>query len=92
MSKNKIVLIIGILLLLIPLTGFPSSWKSFMHIAFGLILIALSFSNSLKRRSAGRKSVRTKKETSTPVSLAKEAKGQTSIEAVQKETSNMASQ
>lgn len=71
MSKNRIVFLIGLLLLLIPFTGFPSVWKSFFHIIFGLVLVGLSFSASLKRRGrlGGQKSrVRQARQYNTTVS------------------------
>ena len=53
MSKNRLVFIVGILLLLIPLMGFPRNWENFFHIVFGVILVALSFSVSIKQREKG---------------------------------------
>lgn len=50
-SKNRIVLIIGVILVLIPLLGFTTSWKHFFFIVSGAILILMSFSNSISRRS-----------------------------------------
>jgi hypothetical protein len=50
MSKNRIVLIVGALLLLIPLMGFPRTWENFFHIIFGISLVGLSFSVSLRQR------------------------------------------
>jgi hypothetical protein len=51
MSKNRIVLTIGILLIILPFLGFPSRYENFFVIILGLGLIVLSVSNSIKRRS-----------------------------------------
>ncbi len=50
MSKNRIVFIVGIILVLIQHLGFPSKWKTFFLTISGLVLISLSLSNSVKRR------------------------------------------
>jgi len=52
MSKNNIILYIGVALFLIPFLGFPSNWENFINIAFGVILVGLSFSIAIKRRSS----------------------------------------
>lgn len=53
MSKNNIILFIGVVLFLMPLfLGFPSNWENFINITFGIILIGLSFSVAIKRRSS----------------------------------------
>ena len=66
MSKNNIVFLIGLLLFLMPvLFGFPPRWKDFIDIVFGLILIILSFSVAIKRRSSIRKSRRNRKSLNT---------------------------
>ncbi len=67
MSKNSTILAIGIIQLIMPLLGFPSTWRSFFSVVFGIILIVLSFSVAIKRRSSVRKSVRRKKEASSPI-------------------------
>lgn len=60
MSKNKLVFSIGLILLVMPLLGFPPLWKNFFSIIFGLTLIALSFSVAAKRRASARKTRRTR--------------------------------
>ncbi len=50
MSKNRIILTIGVILVLNPFLGFPSSWETVLYILFGFILVILSFFVSIKRR------------------------------------------
>lgn len=42
-SKNRLILILGVLVALMPFSGFPASWKNFFYIAFGLIISTFSF-------------------------------------------------
>lgn len=67
MSKNTAILGIGIIFLLMPFLGFPTTWKNFFDVIFGVTLIALSFSVAIKRRSSVKKSVRRKKEGLNPM-------------------------
>ncbi len=53
MSKNRIILAVGIVLVLNPLVGgFPSGGENAIYLILGLVLIFLSFSVSIKRRTA----------------------------------------
>ncbi len=67
MSKNTAILGIGVIFLLMPFLGFPTTWKNFFDVVFGVSLIALSFSVAIKRRSSVKKSVRRKKEGMNPM-------------------------
>jgi hypothetical protein len=51
MSRNKIKLLIGILLVLMPFLGFPSAWKTFFYVMFGAILITMAIVGHVRRRS-----------------------------------------
>ena len=42
--KTKIVFALGVLLILLPFTGFPESWKSFFDVIFGLALGFVGYS------------------------------------------------
>lgn len=42
-SKNRLILILGILVALMPFSGFPAVWKNFFYIIFGLTIAVLSF-------------------------------------------------
>jgi hypothetical protein len=64
MSKNRIVLTLGAILILIPFLGFPSRWENFFSVLFGLILVFLALSVSIKRRATAFKVGRTKKDSS----------------------------
>jgi len=68
MSKNNIIFIIGVILFLMPLfLGFPSNWENFINIAFGIILIGLSLSVAIKRRSSIPKGRRRRKTDVAPM-------------------------
>ncbi len=51
MSRNKIVLLIGILVFIMPFLGFPSSWKTIFYVIFGGILIIIAAIGHVRRRS-----------------------------------------
>jgi len=51
MSRNKLILLIGILLVLMPFLGFPSAWKTFFYMGFGIILIIVAIVGHVRRRS-----------------------------------------
>jgi len=52
MNKHTSLLLIGILLILIPLSGFPSTWRSFFTICGGLAIVVIGL--SLYREKHGR--------------------------------------
>ena len=54
MSREVIVFILGILLLLVPQLGIPDSWKLYFYIVAGVILIVVGYS---LRRSAYLRSI-----------------------------------
>jgi hypothetical protein len=39
LTQEKIIVIAGVLLMLIPFTGFPRDWKSIITAAIGLIIV-----------------------------------------------------
>lgn len=45
------MLLIGILLLMMPFLGFPSSWKTVFYIVVGFILIIMAVLGHIRRRS-----------------------------------------
>ena len=55
MTKNRIVLAIGIILFLMPLLGFTTYQKNFFLLVCGATLVGLSFSTSLKKRKSFQK-------------------------------------
>lgn len=66
MSKNKIVFSIGLILVIMPILGFPVLWKTFLSVILGLSLIFLSFSVAAKRRASARRIKRIKDTGFTP--------------------------
>lgn len=51
MSRNKTMLLIGILVAIMPFLGFPSSWKTLFYVLFGVILIIAATVGHVRRRS-----------------------------------------
>lgn len=50
LTKNRILLILGVWIALIPFLGFPSSYKSFFIIASGLFVVLLAFLHAREKR------------------------------------------
>ncbi len=42
MSKSKVIIILGVLVALLPLVGFPRSWEAFFQILAGLSIVLIS--------------------------------------------------
>ncbi|MEX2013437.1 MAG: hypothetical protein WD897_00780 [Parcubacteria group bacterium] len=42
MPKNRIIIVLGLLIALLPLLGFPRIWESFFQIVTGLSIVLLS--------------------------------------------------
>lgn len=42
MPKNRIILLLGLLIALLPAVGFPRLWESFFQVATGLSIILVS--------------------------------------------------
>ena len=66
MSKNRIVLTVGCILILMPFLGFPSRWENFFSVVSGLILVYLALHISVQRRAIAFKAGRAKKDSSAP--------------------------
>ncbi len=49
MKTNRIIFVIGVLIFLVPFTGFPGSWEDVFLIISGLIIMALSSLNLWQR-------------------------------------------
>lgn len=69
LTKNRILLILGAWIALIPFLGFPSSYKSFFIIASGLFVVLLAFLHAREKRHIQRSlfEMSSKKETVTDV-------------------------
>lgn len=50
MPKNKIIIVLGILVALFPLLGFPRAWESFSQVFIGLVIVLLSVWSSIDKR------------------------------------------
>lgn len=42
MPKNRIIIVLGVLIALQPFLGFPRSWESFFQILIGFLIVLLS--------------------------------------------------
>ena len=50
MPKNKIIVLLGLLIALLPLLGFPRLWESFFQITTGFSIVLLSIWTSIDKR------------------------------------------
>jgi len=50
MPKNRIIIILGLLIALEPLLGFPHFWESFFQVVAGLSIILISIWASIDKR------------------------------------------
>jgi hypothetical protein len=55
MLKNNKTFYLGLFIFLIPFLGLPSSWRTFLVIVSGLLLVAMSVKLSLPGRSVPRR-------------------------------------
>jgi len=51
MSRNKLNLILGIIIAAMPFLGFPPVWKTFFYVVAGVGLIVNAFIRHVRRRS-----------------------------------------
>lgn len=50
MPKGRIILVIGVLIALLPILGFPRSWESFFQVFSGLSIVLLSVWSTIDRK------------------------------------------
>src|SRR3990167_10015100 len=50
MPKNRIIIILGVFIALLPVLGFPRLWESFFQVAVGLSIMLLSVWASIDKR------------------------------------------
>jgi hypothetical protein len=50
MPKNRIILVLGVLIALLPLLGFPGSWEAFFQVLAGLSIVVLSVWSSIDKK------------------------------------------
>lgn len=43
MSKGTIAFLLGIILILLPYLGIPSSWKQYAYVGLGVVLVLLGY-------------------------------------------------
>jgi hypothetical protein len=71
MSKNKIIFVMGVILLALPVLGFPPTSKNVISIIIGLVLVVLSFMVAAKRRASARRLRRSRREAHLAAGLPK---------------------
>jgi hypothetical protein len=50
MPKNRMILVIGVLVALLPVLGFPGSWEAFFQVLAGLSIVALSIWSTIDKK------------------------------------------
>lgn len=50
MPKNRIIVILGVCVALLPLLGFPHAWESFFQIFAGLAIVGVSVWSTIDRK------------------------------------------
>lgn len=44
MSRESLIFLIGLVIFLMPFTGFPNEWKEIVYMAAGILLLLLGYS------------------------------------------------
>jgi hypothetical protein len=50
MPKNRIILVLGILIALLPVLGFPGPWEAFFQVLAGLSIVVLSVWSTIDKK------------------------------------------
>ena len=50
MPKNRIILVLGVVIALLPVLGFPRAWESFFQILTGLSIVLLSVWSTIDKK------------------------------------------
>lgn len=50
MPKSRIIIILGVLVALLPLLGFPKAWESFFQIFAGVAIVGVSVWSTIDRK------------------------------------------
>jgi len=50
MPKSKIIIVLGVLIALLPVLGFPRAWESFFQVVAGLSIVMLSVWTTIDKR------------------------------------------
>ena len=53
MSKKRIIILLGVLTTLLPLSGFPSTWRSFFTFILGVAITGLAFVSYKNKEVSG---------------------------------------
>ena len=50
MPKNRIIIVLGVLIALLPLFGFPHAWEAFFQVITGIGIVLISVWSTIDRR------------------------------------------
>ena len=50
MSKKQTIVVLGVLVALLPVLGFPRSWEAFFQVVAGLSVVGLSIWSNIDRK------------------------------------------
>ena len=50
MSKSRVIIILGVLVALLPLVGFPRAWEAFFQILAGLSIVLVSVWSTIDKK------------------------------------------
>ncbi len=70
MPKNRIIVILGVCVALLPVLGFPKAWESFFQIAAGLAIVAVSIWANIDRKLKLQAKAQMRARKATPVAEA----------------------
>jgi hypothetical protein len=76
MSKNKIILILGIFIAILPFLGLPSSWIYFLVFVSGVAVAVISYLTARGNRLAFFKTTKHKEEVITEVFVEKDPRNE----------------
>lgn len=62
MPKNKIIIVLGALIAILPILGFPPGWEAFFQVASGLAIVSLSVLISIDKKLMQRAKARKRQE------------------------------
>lgn len=52
MPKNRIIIVLGVIIALLPIIGFPRGWESVFQVVAGLGIVLISIWSSIDKRLA----------------------------------------
>ena len=50
MPKNSVIVVLGVVIALLPLLGFPRAWESFFQVVTGLAIVLISVWSTIDKK------------------------------------------